>query len=878
MNPAAILNIAVKADASGAIRGLKDVDRQASVAGRSMNKLAASGEKSLRRLKVAAAGAAAGLIVLGKESISTASDINESLTKNQVLFGKYAKSVEQFSNTSAKSLGISKAAALEATGVFGNLFRALGLAKEPAAGLSTSLVKLAADMASFNNASPAEVLEALRAGIVGETEPLRKFGVNITDAALRTEAMAQGLTKTTKNVLNPHQRALAATALIYKQTTVAQGDFGRTSSGLANQQRILKAEVSDLQAELGAKLLPTLVKAANWTTKFVQQMRDGTGAGGRFAAKMGMVADAVRPIVKFFADHPQLIAGAVAAWAAYKAAAIGAAIAAGGALGPVTAAIAALSYAGYQLGKNWQNLWQGAKAAAEGPINAIIDKINDLIASYNAIPVLPDVDKIGGVNTGGGGSAEDQLKAIQKSAMPGHLKLVQESLKGKTKFTKSDLMKLWVNAGGDASVANEAAAIALAESGGNAGARNKIGATGLWQIYNGKNTSMGLKDPVANARAAVQKYNAAGGFTPWTVYTGADTGPGGGPGAKTYQQYLGDAAGGAGGAGLGAASAGKQTPMDRFSMAAETIGLRQSSGEFNSSQGAQAMIDLTTKALAGKFGKLGVRDRLNVVTARREAQKTLKENKRNAAQRVSEATVGRFTSATDLVDLKQSAGVFNSSQAAQATIDTTTKALAGKYGKLSSRDRLSVIAARRQAQATIKENKLNAAQRMKDTLQAGLDQRNQQNADALAALQDYQRSYGGSGFDDAGLALAGLTADTSDDRAVYQGRYDVAGSRLMEARASGNRDDIAYWAGQLKENSDAIANLTAATEDMSAKLQEQLDQERQAKLEAQRRANTSESNYATLAKAIGDIANGQIGGKVGLGFQTPSFAGGGKRY
>lgn len=125
-------------------------------------------------------------------------------------------------------------------------------------------------------------------------------------------------------------------------------------------------------------------------------------------------------------------------------------------------------------------------------------------------------------------------------------------------YNKAQLAALWMQAGGDPSVANTAAAIALAESAGNANARNSIGATGLWQIYNGPGTSLSLKNPELNAEAAVAKYTAAHGFTPWTTYTGADT-----PGhARTYLQYMGDGIGqmtsrmAFAGAAAGAAAAG----------------------------------------------------------------------------------------------------------------------------------------------------------------------------------------------------------------------------------------------------------------------------------------------------------------------------------
>jgi hypothetical protein len=61
-------------------------------------------------------------------------------------------------------------------------------------------------------------------------------------------------------------------------------------------------------------------------------------------------------------------------------------------------------------------------------------------------------------------------------------------------------------------------------------------------------------------------------------------------------------------------------------------------------------------------------------------------------------------------------------------------------------------------------------------------------------------------------------------------------------------------------------------------LNDQLEQQRQETLKAQQAYNVSQSNYAVLSKAISDVANGGIGGRVGLGFMTPGFAGGGVRY
>lgn len=192
-----------------------------------------------------------------KSAIDAASDLNEQVNKTNVVFGKNAAAIHAWSDTAATSIGQSKRQAEEAAGTFGNLFVSMKLAPDAAAAMSKSLVGLGSDLASFNNASPAEALAAIRSGLVGETEPLRKFGVNLNEATLKAKALELGL-KATGATLDPAVRAQAAYALILEQTTTAQGDFARTSDGLANSQRIATAKIEDAAAKLGQSLLPVV--------------------------------------------------------------------------------------------------------------------------------------------------------------------------------------------------------------------------------------------------------------------------------------------------------------------------------------------------------------------------------------------------------------------------------------------------------------------------------------------------------------------------------------------------------------------------------------------------------------------------------------------
>lgn len=214
-------------------------------------------------LAIGGAFAAKEIIDFGREAIGAASDLSESASKVGVVFGQQAGAVMDWSKNSATAIGLSQQAALEAAGTYGNLAVALGLPTETAATMSTTLTGLAGDLASFNNVPVGDAIEALRSGLTGETEPLKKFGINLNDAALKAEAMNLGLSDG-KGVLSASAKAQAAYALIMKQSTTAQGDFARTSGGLANQQRIAAAEMENLKATIGQALLPVMVTIAHF--------------------------------------------------------------------------------------------------------------------------------------------------------------------------------------------------------------------------------------------------------------------------------------------------------------------------------------------------------------------------------------------------------------------------------------------------------------------------------------------------------------------------------------------------------------------------------------------------------------------------------------
>lgn len=292
------LKLNLLADVDQFSKGLKGARGDIDNLGYKIGQFAKTAAKAFA-VVVAAAGVMA--VKIGKDSIEAASNLNESITKTQVIFGDASKEIVAFSKTTAKSLGISQREALDAASTFATFGKAAGLTGKNLTSFSTDLTKLSSDFASFFNTDPADAIQAIGAALRGESEPIRRYGVLLNDATLKAQALKMGLYDGT-GALDQQARVLAAYQVILNQTKDAQGDFARTSEGLANQQRILSAGIEDAKASLGQAFLPAAVTFVNYlnTTLIpvIKEVANGFAGtdpyrGQGLSAKMYQVAKAM---------------------------------------------------------------------------------------------------------------------------------------------------------------------------------------------------------------------------------------------------------------------------------------------------------------------------------------------------------------------------------------------------------------------------------------------------------------------------------------------------------------------------------------------------------------------------------------------------------
>lgn len=316
------------------------------------DKISPIGDKLSKAGTALTIGVTTPLLAAGTAMVKYASDEEESRNKVKEAFKGAAKQVEDFAETTVESVGIAKGEALDMAALFGDMGTSMGLPEEEAAKMSTTLVGLAGDLASFKNIRLDEAQTALKGIFTGETESLKNLGVVMTETNLQAWAMEQGLLSATKTTAELEKQQIAvekaqsaynkaieqngansieareakiklaeaeeklneqATAswgtisqeekvmLRYKyvmeQTSNAHGDYQRTASGTANSLRTLQERAKEAAVEFGQELLPAVTPLIQTGTKLLKKVSELDDEEKKLIIRTAGVAAAAGPLL-----------------------------------------------------------------------------------------------------------------------------------------------------------------------------------------------------------------------------------------------------------------------------------------------------------------------------------------------------------------------------------------------------------------------------------------------------------------------------------------------------------------------------------------------------------------------------------------------------
>lgn len=273
--------------------------------------------------------------------IGSAVDLASQLTEVQnvvdTTFGDMASKVDDFTKTSIQDFGMSELTVKQISSRFQALGTSIGISSEQVANgtavankalmsqnntlykttdsmadMSLNLTRLAGDMASFYDVDQADVAKSLQSIFSGTIAPLRRYGLDLTQATLSEWAMKNGLDANIKSMTQA-EKVLLRYNYVMANTQAAQGDFAKTANTWANSVRVLKQEFQAWGSIIGSVIINALKPFVQALSKvmlkvisFTRTVADALGAifgwtieisgGGATVDGMEDIADGVGDI------------------------------------------------------------------------------------------------------------------------------------------------------------------------------------------------------------------------------------------------------------------------------------------------------------------------------------------------------------------------------------------------------------------------------------------------------------------------------------------------------------------------------------------------------------------------------------------------------
>lgn len=207
------------------------------------------------------------------QAVTESNKYQEDLNLFTVALGQYAAEAQNYAEKVSDVMGIDPAQWLRNQGVFNTLLTGFGDTAERAQLMSQNLTQLGYDISSFFNVSIEDAMQKLQSGISGELEPLRRLGYDLSQARLEQTALNLGIKESVANMTQAEKAELRYYAIM-TQVTTAQGDMARTLEALANQLRILQAQLTQAARAIGNIFIPALNAILPYAIAVVQVIRE----------------------------------------------------------------------------------------------------------------------------------------------------------------------------------------------------------------------------------------------------------------------------------------------------------------------------------------------------------------------------------------------------------------------------------------------------------------------------------------------------------------------------------------------------------------------------------------------------------------------------
>jgi hypothetical protein len=209
------------------------------------------------------------VVNFAKSAVSAASDLGESINAVNVTFGEASAGILALGENAATAVGLSQREFNAFAVQFSGFTQQIAGAGGDIVSVTDDLTTRIADFASVMNMDVPEAAQVFQSALAGETEPIRRFGYDMSAAAVEAHALATGLVSS-KSEMTEAIKVQARYSLLMQSTNKVADDFKNTSGSLANQQRILTAEMDDAKATIGQAFIPALEGIMNVVIPLVE--------------------------------------------------------------------------------------------------------------------------------------------------------------------------------------------------------------------------------------------------------------------------------------------------------------------------------------------------------------------------------------------------------------------------------------------------------------------------------------------------------------------------------------------------------------------------------------------------------------------------------
>lgn len=246
--------------------------------------------------KALSIGLTAPLLAAGAASAKLASDLQDSTNAVNVIFKDGASVILEYGKTAAESAGLSQAAFNDVAAASGVLLAQTGKDLQDVAQDTVNLTQRAADLASLFGGSTVDAANALGAALRGESEPARRYGVLLSEAAIAAKALELGVGDAS-GALTEAEKIQIRYNLIMDQSATASGDFANTNGDVKNSAEVLKAQIQNLAASLGTELLPIVADVLQDLRGFVSGFTDLDSSSKQAILAFAAVAASIGPML-----------------------------------------------------------------------------------------------------------------------------------------------------------------------------------------------------------------------------------------------------------------------------------------------------------------------------------------------------------------------------------------------------------------------------------------------------------------------------------------------------------------------------------------------------------------------------------------------------